>query len=600
MRTLLISAVLAFLTGCGCGNTITIGGDGGLGGGTAGGGAGGGAGAGAFGGGTSTGGGAGGGAGTGGGAACVSTCSDDLQSVIDCHGNPTHCPNGLGCGADGGCIDACEAAQGSTIGCEFFLAAGGPQPDTAGSCYAAFVANTWDAPITINVDQAGTPLNASDFAKTPVGQGAGITYQGLPAAGMGVTLDPGKMAILFLAQFNNGAEAYYIPCPVTPAVQTNFMLEGTGIIPPFHFTSTAPVIAYDIYPYGGAQSHVTSASLLIPVSAWGTNYVGATPHTSNASLPGFTSYLQVFASEDGTQVAVQAPVAIAGGGTVTPVPQGQVGHYTLNRNQVMQLQQADDLSGTLIKSDKPIAVWGGIPCMDEPDNMGYCDSAHQQFPAVPLLGSQYVGAEYALRAAVDPSYWRIVGAVDGTTLTFAPPQPGAPSAVNAGQTIEFIATDANFVIYSQDDNHPFYFSELMTGGGDPGATFNGAGDPDWVNVVPPLQWLRSYLFFTDPTYATTDLVFVRGQGSDGQFHDVTLDCYGVLAAWAPVGNAPYQVSHVGWNMQSGNCSNGVHTASSEAPFGLTVWGTDLNTSYAYPAGMSVKPINTVVVGPMLN
>jgi hypothetical protein len=290
-----------------------------------------------------------------------------------------------------------------------------------------------------------------------------------------------------------------------------------------------------------------------------------------------------------------------GGSGVMPVPQGQTGQYTLNRNQVMQLQQNADLSGTLIKSDKPIAVWGGIPCMDVPDGQFYCDSAHQQFPAVPLLGSQYVGAEYNPRGSPDPAYWRIVGAVDGTTLSFSPPQSGAPAMVNAGQTLEFTSTDANFVIYSQDDNHPFYFSELMTGGGDPSVPpFQGYGDPDWVNVVPPLQWLRSYLFFTDPTYAKTDLVFVRGQGSDGMFHDVTLDCFGAIAAWTAVGNAPYQVAHVDWDMMAGNCSNGVHTATSAAPFGLTVWGTDIDTSYGYPAGMSVKPINTVVVGPMLN
>jgi hypothetical protein len=41
----------------------------------------------------------------------------------------------------------------------------------------------------------------------------------------------------------------------------------------------------------------------------------------------------------------------------------------------------------------------------------------------------------------------------------------------------------------------------------------------------------------------------------------------------------------------------VHRATSDAPFGLTVWGWDLYTSYAYPAGMSVKPINDVQVIP---
>jgi hypothetical protein len=48
----------------------------------------------------------------------------------------------------------------------------------------------------------------------------------------------------------------------------------------------------------------------------------------------------------------------------------------------------------------------------------------------------------------------------------------------------------------------------------------------------------------------------------------------------------------------GGCQNGVHTASSAQPFGLTVWGYDYYASYAYPAGMRVAPINDVVVPPV--
>mgnify|MGYP000712832825 CR=1 FL=1 len=49
------------------------------------------------------------------------------------------------------------------------------------------------------------------------------------------------------------------------------------------------------------------------------------------------------------------------------------------------------------------------------------------------------------------------------------------------------------------------------------------------------------------------------------------------------------------SMAQGKCDNGLHTIKSDAPFGLTVWGWDQYCSYAYPAGASVQPINTVVV-----
>ena len=54
---------------------------------------------------------------------------------------------------------------------------------------------------------------------------------------------------------------------------------------------------------------------------------------------------------------------------------------------------------------------------------------------------------------------------------------------------------------------PFGFSLYMTGG----EPFNGTGDPDFVSVVPPAQYLPRYTFFTDPTYPRRVLVVVRAR-----------------------------------------------------------------------------------------
>jgi hypothetical protein len=59
----------------------------------------------------------------------------------------------------------------------------------------------------------------------------------------------------------------------------------------------------------------------------------------------------------------------------------------------------------------------------------------------------------------------------------------------------------------------------------------------------------------------------------------------------------------------GKCDTGRHEMKSDAPFGLWVWGwggpwtlgpdgsgvSTQSVSYAYPAGMSVAPINDVVI-----
>ncbi|MBL8917178.1 MAG: IgGFc-binding protein [Archangium sp.] len=530
---------------------------------------------------------------TGGGNPCPSTCSDDLQASVDCMGVRTACPAGTGC-APTGCIDPCQAAAaaGSTIGCDFYAASVPPQTETIGSCYAVLVANTWNAPVTLTVSHGSTMLNVSSLARIPRNNGGTLTYDPLP---MGV-LPQGEMAILFLAQddVNGGSAIYYTPCPITPALQTPFQLDGTGFTSSFHISSTAPVVAYDMYPYGGANSHVTSTSLLIPTSAWGTNYVGATP-TGPLSI--FNPYLQLYGSEDNTQIAIQAPVAIQGGSGVMGAAANTVARYTLNKGQVLQLSQPQQLSGAFVRSDKPIAVWGGHVCMNLPDGIAACDSGHQQFPAVPLLGNEYLAVRHKERnaGANEAAMWRFVGAVDGTTLTFDPPV-GGPATLAAGQSVTF-SHPGPFRVFSQDSAHIFYVAQMMTGG----EANNDHGDPEFVNLVPPQQFLRSYLFLTDPTYTTTDLVFVRPLASDNTYHDVSLDCFGVLGPWFGIGGTNYQYSRVSWaRAGTGNCSNGAHKAFSTAPFGLTVWGVDEYTSYGYPAGMSVRPINTVVVGPEIN
>lgn len=163
---------------------------------------------------------------------------------------------------------------------------------------------------------------------------------------------------------------------------------------------------------------------------------------------------------------------------------------------------------------------------------------------------------------------------------------------------------------SQDDKHPFYVSAHMTGCATLGVPADCRGDPEFVNVIPDAQYLPSYVFFTDPTYPETDLVVVR-EKSGGAFADVTLDCLGgPLTGWQPVGTSgTFEYTRfdlVRGNFEKqGNCDNGRHEMTSKGTFGLTVWGWgsaitaatagSQAVSYAYPAGASVKPVNTVVV-----
>ena len=142
--------------------------------------------------------------------------------------------------------------------------------------------------------------------------------------------------------------------------------------------------------------------------------------------------------------------------------------------------------------------------------------------------------------------------------------------------------------------------ELAVGG--VGASDDPTGDEEYVTVIPAPQYLDKYVFFTDPTYATTNLVLVRSKGASG-FAPVNVDCLGAVSVWRDIGTqGRYQMADVDLvrnNVPNGACENGHHVAESKQPFGLIVWGLDHFASYAYPAGSGAAQLNEVVVTPVV-
>lgn len=547
--------------------------------------------------------GSGGGIQVDGGKPCPSECSPDLKSVLSCDGSVLDtCIEGMAC-AFGICTgDPCEAAEksGSTYGCDFWAVKTDVIFQGAGACFAAFVANTWSDPVHIKVERDGAELPVAAI-KIPKGQGQALTYQAYDPS---VGLPPGEVAILFLSR---GPAFPFIPdCPVPAALAVDSGVAGTGIGSGFHITTDKPVVAYSILPYGGGASAMTSASLLFPTGAWGTNYLAINAYPKNTLNNGQPS-LSVIASEDATEVTILPKATIVAGPGVPGSAQGIPMTVTLNRGQFLQVTQDAELSGSPIVSNKPVGLFGASSCMNVPVSEVACDTAHQQIPSIKALGHSYVGARHRDRTGtVENEPWRIMGAVDGTNLTWIPSTPpGAPTTLSSGQVVEF-STPERFYVESQDIDHPFYLSSYMTGG----EKYGGTGDPEWVSSVPTEQFLKNYVLFTDPTYSDTSLVVIRARGNDGNFADVNLDCAGVIGGWKPMGDFEYtNVDLVKGNFEDvGGCSNGRREMDSTAPFGVTVWGwgsipgfpgsTALYTqyvSYAYPAGAGVKPINQVEI-----
>jgi len=284
----------------------------------------------------------------------------------------------------------------------------GAQVETRGSCFAALVANTWTSPIAISAFHGTDPLDTAAIARIPVSNGGSIDYQPLPNG----QLPPGKIAIVFLARAPSG-DVYFVDCPpgTQAGVNVPFQLAGTGYGKAFRIATSAPIVAYDIYPYGGKDSLVSSATLLIPTPAWDTNYVAADAFETTPYLVPFggVPHLQLVGTEDATTVTISPTTAIVPGAGVAGAAANQPTTYTLQKGQFLQFMQEQRLAGSILQSDKPIGVWGGTGCMNIPVGVAACDAGHQLLAPVKALGNEYVAVRYRDRGAPETVPYTMVG-----------------------------------------------------------------------------------------------------------------------------------------------------------------------------------------------
>lgn len=562
--------------------------------------------------------GASGGAGSGGAGGSPYGCSADLQAIVDANGAVVAtCPADKGC-AGGTCVDACAAASvsGGSVGCEFHV----PTPRTYGPtlqpCHAAFLANTWGKPAKIVVTRGAATYDATKFGRIAEKGKTPDQWAAVPASG----IPTGEVGVLFLSSDPNSVfveNGYPLTCPAPTATGAATELPGTGKASAFRIATDVPVSAYDIFPFGGAHSHFPSAELLFPRATFGTSYVVLATPKGTSATPG-PLFGQVLAVEDGTQIDILPSVNLPAGGGLPAMAKGVKATFTLDAGQYAQWELPSsslDMSGTILASQKPITVVAGSrffrqQTVEAPGG----EATHHQIQPVSALGSEYVAAPYETRRkdmAEESVLYRIVGAVDGTGLTFDPPVAGAPKTVGRAEVADFFATGA-FRVTSQDADHPFAMAQIMTSANVPGGSRSGAvvtfpglplalGDEEVLVMLPPGQFLSRYVFFSDPTYATTNLVLTRRKTPKG-FLDVTVECLGKVTGWAPVGTSgEYEMARVDLlraNVPNGTCANGRQLASSDGPFGLVVWGLDTYSSYAYAAGGNAAKLTGAVVKPL--
>ena len=105
-----------------------------------------------------------------------------------------------------------------------------------------------------------------------------------------------------------------------------------------------------------------------------------------------------------------------------------------------------------------------------------------------------------------------------------------------------------------------------------------SGDPALAFLPPPEQFRRDYRFLTPNTYDEHWLTIIQPVGAE------------IIVNGAPV-PAATPIPGTDWAIVRQSLPAGTHSASSTLPFGIMVQGFGSYTSYLFPGGLDLRPIN---------
>jgi len=362
----------------------------------------------------------------------------------------------------------------------------------------------------------------------------------------------------------------------------------------YRISSDVPITAYQFNPLDNTvQVFSNDASLLFPTPVLDTDYTAITadalllstdvePNGDNAG-----AFVSVVATEDGTTVDLFATWGLYAGDT-----QG----VTLDRGQVFTAVSVGsgagagagdgNLSGSRVVADKPVAVFAGNVATIEP-NPGMCCADHLEQQMLPLVawGDSYLATPPPSPSAageVVASGYRITGSFDGTQLSYSPaPPPGAPTTINAGETIRF-QTNLPFAVTSGDPDRPFAVTQFLLSSQALGGLAS-QGDPAMISLPASAQYQEDYIFLVPDGYASNYVTVIRQEGASVERDGISVDA----AGWAPLGvlgGIGYEYVHLG-------VETGSHSISSDQPCGIISVGYDQDVSYGYPGGSGLEVIS---------
>ena len=361
------------------------------------------------------------------------------------------------------------------------------------------------------------------------------------------------------------------------------------------------------------NSYTNDAAILLPVNALGTSYIVASLPSGvwvNPKTPDLVgtqpAFVTIVAAHNHTNVHIHARGAIRAGSGVPAVAAGKDGDFYLNAGDVLQLltehmtpknvpgcmQALDksckapatfDLTGSIITTDQPVEVIGGHDCANVPYDKRACDHVEETLTPLPTWGQtalvaapQSIGGAATANGQADIEFLRVISGAENNEITAEPPMPVLNGLLlQPGDYVDLPLTATS--VHLTGTGRLLVVQAMVGAEGVATSGSAGVGDPSLSLAVPPAQYRDNYTFLVPNTY-TYDFINILAPMTA----QVVLDGKPVALAQTPIGSTTYGVTRL-------PVAGGNHVISGSAPFGLTVYGYALYTSYMYPGGLNLQP-----------
>ena len=354
-----------------------------------------------------------------------------------------------------------------------------------------------------------------------------------------------------------------------------------------HLVSDQPLNLYAMN-YGLNSS---DAAVIFPVEALGQEYFAICyePHVKivnlicGASFNGKNSEFAVVASEDQTLVTI-TPSKI----TDHLMPANIPFTITLNKGEMYQVQSMNsdgligqgDLTGSLIRSDKPIALYSGSWATTIPNSSNNAwDHLYEQIPPVRSWGRKFVTVPLKSRGK---DTYRILASVDQTTVRIA---GKATVVLDRGKFYEWMLNSNEPSLIESD--HPVLLAQYSNSNDVDipailpiGTTWDG--DPSMLIISPVDQTRENVTFVAYDTPEITTKIFVNVVAQDNAAGKIQLD--GNPIPFVSLPNSGYSYAQV--QIAVGN--HNLNSTETGKGFIAYVYGFGGVESYGYGVGFNLS------------